>query len=206
MTFRTCNLPCHSVAQMKCCVACSHTPGLIRILDSSCPDICPNSETFILYEIRAGIKKSVKFELFQYLCQLSMRGFWQTEWQWGRFCCAVCFPCQSSFSQCSIFIWHQSSDSGPSPRDSTSSHPMNKKERTICCEFYFDWFYCIAVFEVCVQLACFQQSINNTLCMPLHSFFIGSLSQSVSCTQADTSCHGECFSLQIAHKTPKVYL
>jgi hypothetical protein len=46
---------------MKCGVACSHTPGLISILDSFCPDICPNSETFILYEIRAGIKK--KYEI-----------------------------------------------------------------------------------------------------------------------------------------------
>ena len=47
---------------MKCGVACSHTPGLISILDSSYPHICPNSETFILYEIHAGKKK--KYEIW----------------------------------------------------------------------------------------------------------------------------------------------
>ena len=47
-----------------------------------------------------------------------------------------------------------------------------------------------------------QQSTNNTLFMLLHSFLIGSLSWFVSCTQADMSCHGVCFGLQIAHKTP----
>lgn len=60
---------------MKCGVACSHTPGLISILDSSCPDICPNSETFILYEIRAGIKESMKFELILLPLSVVREGF-----------------------------------------------------------------------------------------------------------------------------------
>lgn len=147
----------------------------------------------------------MKYELL-FLPLLSMRGFWQTE-------CQVLLYSLFSMSVLLLPMFHIHLAPGAatvgvvvmvaSVQGTLPHHTQRtKKKRKFVLISVLYGLILLKYLRFVYSWLIIQQSTNNTLSMPLHSFLIGSLSWFVSCTQADMSCHGVCFGLQIAYKTP----